>query len=71
MSTSSAKQSLCDYEPLQQCLKANNGDRAKCTKEWDAFQQACQKRKQAEQAARGQSIPAKSECEACKAPPAN
>ncbi|KAJ2380005.1 hypothetical protein GGI05_006450, partial [Coemansia sp. RSA 2603] len=53
--------SLCDYEPLQRCLKANSGDRSKCMKEWKEFQEACQQKKRAQKGS--------SECEACKAPP--
>ncbi|KAJ2724247.1 hypothetical protein GGI07_002117 [Coemansia sp. Benny D115] len=44
-SMSNSKVSLCDYEPLQRCLKENGGDRNKCLKEWTEFQQACQQRK--------------------------
>ncbi|ORZ19323.1 hypothetical protein BCR42DRAFT_409575 [Absidia repens] len=43
----------CDHRPLQECLLKNNNDRSKCMKEWNDFQQACQRKK-------------KENCEACQ-----
>lgn len=37
--------SLCDYQPLKDCLERNKGDRAKCMKEWEEFQRSCSERK--------------------------
>ncbi|KAI9594589.1 hypothetical protein BDF19DRAFT_444161 [Syncephalis fuscata] len=31
----------CDYRALKACLERHQGDRAKCTAEWEAFQEAC------------------------------
>ncbi len=37
------KQSPCDVEALEKCLKVNKGDHKKCRAELAAFQQACSK----------------------------
>ena len=37
--------SLCDYQPLKDCLEQNKGDRTKCAKEWEEFQKSCAERK--------------------------
>ncbi|KAH6574939.1 hypothetical protein BASA62_002199 [Batrachochytrium salamandrivorans] len=34
---------VCNSDALQACLQNNNGDRSKCTKEWDDFRNACQR----------------------------
>ncbi|XP_066018301.1 uncharacterized protein [Pocillopora verrucosa] len=35
----------CDHNALKECLDRNNGDRSKCTKEWEAFQRSCSENK--------------------------
>ncbi|KAI9505636.1 hypothetical protein BX070DRAFT_220434 [Coemansia spiralis] len=62
--------SLCDYKPLQKCLKENDGDQSKCLKEWNEFQHMCRGRKYTSAAIRPSLAPTLGEdareCEECK-----
>ena len=35
------KLSPCEYRALKECLDKNQGNREKCEKEWQEFQNAC------------------------------